>query len=521
MQIFSYEVIIVVLTLFLGYYLIRSLFAAGKKNEPPEAGGSRPFIGHLHLIGGSSTTTLPYIAFAAMADKYGPIFTVRLGAYRALIVSERAVVKEIFTIYDKKVSSRPISLAGKHLGFDNTMFSFSNEYGYWREIRKLISQELLSAPRLEMLKHVRESETAESINELYKVWEVEKNNKGRVMVELKQWLGDLNLNLMLRIVADKKLPRRSDGESSRWRAVLGEFFYLLGQFTVGDTLPYLAWLDVGGYEKRMKKTAKDLDIIVGQWLEEHRRKMMQYNSEDDKKQMDFMGVMLSTIQGVSLGGRHPDTVIKTTCMAMVGGGSDSITVGLVWALSLLLNNRNELKRAYEELDKVVGRDRRLIESDIQNLAYLQAIVKETLRLYPALPLPGREFIEDCTVGGYHIPKGTRLIVNLWKLHRDPDVWGEDPSSFRPDRFLTGTSATDRLQKFVYIPFGAGRRMCPAMNFGFQMLHLVLADFLHAFEVTTPDDEMVDMTESAGLTNMKATPLPVLLAPRLSPNLYIN
>ncbi|KAK6150746.1 hypothetical protein DH2020_015678 [Rehmannia glutinosa] len=178
---------------------------------------------------------------------------------------------------------------------------------------------------------------------------------------------------------------------------------------------------------------------------------------------------------------------------------------LVWALSLLLNNRHVLKEAQEELDKHIGRERRVKESDISNLVYLQAITKETLRLYPA---------------GYHVQKGTWLIVNLWKLHRDPHVWGDDLLEFKPERFLSTHKNVDvRGQNFELIPLGAGRRSCPGTNFGLQMLHLVLANLLHAFEVSTVSDDVVDMTESAGLTNIKATPLDVLVAPRLSPSLY--
>lgn len=206
---------------------------------------------------------------------------------------------------------------------------------------------------------------------------------------------------------------------------------------------------------------------------------------------------------------------------MISGGSDTISVMLIWALSLLLNNRHVLKRAQEELDTHVGKERRVDESDIKNLIYLQAIVKETFRLYPAGPLGGtREFTEDCHVAGYHIPKGTWLIVNIWKLHRDPRAWPDDPSEFKPERFLERHKNVDvRGQDFELIPFGAGRRICPGANFGLHMLHLVLASFLHAFEVWTVGDEGVDMSESAGLTNLKATPLDVLVAPRLSPSVY--
>lgn len=193
---------------------------------------------------------------------------------------------------------------------------------------------------------------------------------------------------------------------------------------------------------------------------------------------------------------------------------------LVWALSLLLNNRRVLLKVQDELDERVGRNRLVNETDINNLAYLHATVKEILRLYPAGPLgSGREFTGDCNLGGYHVPKGTWLIMNLWKLHRDPEVW-QEPLAFRPERFLDEQVNVDvKGQHFELIPFGAGRRICPGTNFGLHMLHLVLANLLQAFDLSTEFDKKIDMTESPGLTNVKITPLDVLVAPRLSHNLY--
>lgn len=171
------------------------------------------------------------------------------------------------------------------------------------------------------------------------------------------------------------------------------------------------------------------------------------------------------------------------------------------------------------MDQHVGRERRVDDSDINNLVYLQAITKETLRLYPAAVLSSpRVFSKDCHVGGYHVPKGTWLIVNLWKLHRDPHVWSEDAWEFKPERFLN-KNIDVRGQNFELIPFGAGRRICPGVDFGMHTLHLILANFLQSFEFFMEYDKEVDMSESGGLTNMKATPLDVLVAPRLSPNLY--
>ena len=207
--------------------------------------------------------------------------------------------------------------------------------------------------------------------------------------------------------------------------------------------------------------------------------------------------------------------------AIILAATDTTTVTMTWALALLLNNRKALKKAQQELDQHVGRYRLVNESDLNNLVYIQAILKETLRLYPAGPLSvPHESTEDCTVSGYHVPAGTRLLVNLSKLHRDPRVWCE-PDKFRPERFLSGDgkSIDVRGQSFELLPFGSGRRMCPGVSFALQVTELVLASLIQGFDITTPSNEPVDMSESVGLTNLKASPLDVLLTPRLPPEAY--
>ena len=193
---------------------------------------------------------------------------------------------------------------------------------------------------------------------------------------------------------------------------------------------------------------------------------------------------------------------------------------LTWAISLMLNNLHVLRKAQEELDKCVGRNRQVTESDLSKLIYLHAIVKETLRLYPPAPLSGpREFTQDCIVGGYHVKKGTRLITNLWKIQTDPRVW-QNPLEFEPERFLTTHKDVDvRGQHFELMPFGSGRRACPGIAFGLQMVHIALARFLQAFEIRKPSSAPIDMTESPGLTNMKTFPLEVHVSPRLPQELY--
>ncbi|KAH7849742.1 hypothetical protein Vadar_022356 [Vaccinium darrowii] len=457
-----------------------------------------------------------------MADKCGPIFTIRIGLKRAVVASNWEVARECFTTCDTFVTSRPKFIAADHLSYNEAMFGFAPYGPYWREIRKILSVELLGSRRLLLLKHVRVSETEDSIKELHKLWAEATTNSGYFLMDMKQWFADLAMNVVVRMVAGKRyFGVAADGdeeEGRRCQKAFRNFFHFIGLFLAADAIPFLRWLDLGGNEKAMKETSKEMDGVISGWLAEHRRRREPgggYNGDQD-----FMDIMLSTLEGTGLAGYDADTVNKATCLQVIMAGADTTSVMLTWAVSLLLNNRQVLKKAQEELDLHVGKERQVDESDINKLFYLQAIVKETLRLYPAAPLAGqREFSEDCTINGYHIPKGTQLIPNLWKIQRDPTKW-VDPLVFRPERFLTEQKDVDvKGQHFELIPFGAGRRVCPGAALGLQMLHFVLARLIQGFELSTPNNAPVDMTESAGITNAKATPLEVLVAPRLVPTLY--
>ncbi|KAI3934456.1 hypothetical protein MKW98_015153 [Papaver atlanticum] len=189
-----------------------------------------------------------------------------------------------------------------------------------------------------------------------------------------------------------------------------------------------------------------MNLIVSKWLEGHREeKRLQTMESDgaervanDDQNHDFMDVLMSVLdEGKEdhFFGYNRDTVIKGTCLNLILAGSDTTSVTLTWALSLVLTNPSVLKKAQDELDTKVGKERNVEGHDIDDLVYLQAIVKETLRLYPPTPLSvPHEAMEDCIVSGYEVKAGTRLLVHLWKLQRDPRVWS-NPSEFKPERFL--------------------------------------------------------------------------------------
>ncbi|KAK1422230.1 hypothetical protein QVD17_25197 [Tagetes erecta] len=486
-------------------------------NSPPHAKGGWPIIGHLYLLAGSQ---IPHKVLSQMAETYGQIFTMKLGIHNVLVVSSREVAKECFTTNDKAFASRPKSRAFEIMGYDNAIFAFSPYGDYWRHIRKIVTCEVLSQKRVEMLENVRVSEVRASVKDIYDAWLINKESQGldMVKVEMKQWFGNVVLNVVTRIISGRRF-RLNDEEGVRVENVVKKFMDLLGVFMVSDYVPFLDRFDIGGHQKEMKMTGKEMDNIIEDWLKTRK----QGNEKNDGDQY-FMDVLVSVIRDASnnndFHGYDRDTTIKATCLAIISAGSDTTVVTLTWALSLLLNNPSALKAAQAEIDKHVGRDRLVEESDLKNLVYLNAIIKETLRLYPVVPLSlPHESIEDCIVNGYNVPKGTRLMVNLWKIHHDPNIW-PNPSEFKPERFLTSQNDIDLKGKhYELLPFGTGRRMCPGVIFALQVLPLVLASVIQQFVLLTPSNEPIDMSEGSGATIHKTTPLEVLIAPRLSVNMY--
>ncbi|TYG74804.1 hypothetical protein ES288_D04G212100v1, partial [Gossypium darwinii] len=329
-----------------------------QQRRPPEPVGALPFIGHLHLLGKSQ---LLHRKFADMADEHGPAFVIRLGVHQALVVSNWEIAKECFTTNDKVFPTRPKSLAVKYMGYDHKMLGFAPYGPYWRSMRKLATVELLSSRRLELLKHVHDTEISSFIKELY---EQSVKNGGSAVLEMKERIGDLATNIIVRMIAGKRycgIKESCSEESRRWQKALGDFFYLTGLFLVSDAIPFLGCLDV---------------------VNQHRERRLNKGIEGDQ---DFVDVMLSIMDENNVPTQEVDVTIKATCLVcftvnLVLGGIDTNMVTLTWAISLLLNNRHVLKKAQEELDIHVGNQRQVEESDIANLVYLQAIIKETVEV---------------------------------------------------------------------------------------------------------------------------------------------
>lgn len=195
---------------------------------------------------------------------------------------------------------------------------------------------------------------------------------------------------------------------------------------------------------------------------------------------------------------------------MLSAGTDTTAGTMEWVLSLLLNNPESLKKTQEEIDNHTGKSRLINDSDLPHLPYLQGVILETFRVCPVAPvLVPHESSEDCRIGGFRVPRGTMVLVNMWAIHNDPQLW-EEPRKFKPERFL---KMEGQREGFVFMPFGYGRRGCPGENLAMRVIGLTLGLLIQCFEWERIGEEMVDMTEGPGLTMPKAQPLLAKCKPR--------
>jgi len=262
----------------------------------------------------------------------------------------------------------------------------------------------------------------------------------------------------------------------------------------------------------MKKIHKTFNGFAEKIIDEHlhlnHRMAADSNGqkESESRVEDFVDVLLNMAESNTEITRE---TIKAVILDMFAAGLETTSSTVEWAMSELLRHPHAMKRLQEEIESVVSKHRQVIESDLAAMKYLHCVVRETMRLYPAVPLAiPHESVEAVTVGGYYIPKKTTVMINLWAIGRDPIVWGADASKFKPERFMEDEHLNLTGQSdFSMIPFGAGRRGCPGAAMAISTIELALAKLFHSFEWRIDGDPSeLDMKEAHGLTIPREVPL---------------
>ncbi|KAL5582696.1 hypothetical protein UlMin_015138 [Ulmus minor] len=486
------EILVSFIILFITRFSIRSLFKNPSRKLPPGPKGW-PIIGALPLLG-----SMPHVTLAKMAKQYGPVMYLKMGTCKMVVASTPDAARAFLKTLDLNFSDRPPNAGATHLAYDAQDMVFASYGPRWKLLRKLSNLHMLGGKALDDWSKVREASMF-----------------GEPVV-VPEMLTYAMANMIGQVILSRRVFVTKGSESNEFKDMVVELMTSAGLFNIGDFIPSISWMDLQGIERGMKRLHTKFDVLLTKMIEEHSA-----SAHERKGKPDFLDIVMDNRDN-SEGERLSITNIKALLLNLFTAGTDTSSSIIEWALAEMLKNPTILERAHEEMDQVIGRNRRLLESDLAKLPYLQAICKETFRKHPSTPLNlPRVSTQACEVNGYYIPKNTRLSVNIWGIGRDPQVW-ENPLDFKPERFLSGKIAKidPRGNDFELIPFGAGRRICAGTRMGIVLVEYILGTLVHSFDWKLPAEVVeLNMDEAFGLALQKAVPLSASVSPRLALNAY--
>ncbi|TYH07096.1 hypothetical protein ES288_A08G205800v1 [Gossypium darwinii] len=481
------------LILFQAFHLItrRKL---GRSHKLPPGPPTIPIFGNLFQVGDK-----PHRSLAKLAKIHGDIMTLKLGQTTTVVFSSATMAKEIFQKHDAVSCNRTIPDALRALQHHEAGLPWMPVSTTWRNLRKICNLHIFATHKLDANQYLRRSKVEQLLAG------VRESSLIGEAIEIRQAAFKTTLSLISNTIFSIDLAD-STHTSEEFREIVRGIMEELGKPNFGDNFP-IANLDLQGIRRRVAILFRKMMDLFDKMLDERMelRRMNDYISIDD-----FLDILLQlSHQGNSE--KLDRNLIKHLILDLVVGAIETTTSTLEWAMAELLQNPKVLQEARGELKQIIGEGNLVEESNITCLPYLQAIVKETMRLHPSFPLLLPKKAEaDIEIHSFVIPKGTQLLINAWAIGRDPKFW-EVPDLFRPERFIRSEMDV-KGRDFGLIPFGGGRRICPGLPLAIRMLHLMLGGLIHSFDWKLENNitpESLDMKDKYGLFLQKAQPLRII------------
>ncbi|PNX97505.1 cytochrome p450 71d11-like protein [Trifolium pratense] len=395
---------------------------------------------------------------------------------------------EVMKTHDIHFATRPKILATEILSYNSTNIAFAPYGNYWRQLRKICTMELLSLKRVNSYQPIREE----------------------VFCNLVKWIASQNglqINLTEAILSSiyTIVSRAAFGnkckDQEKFITLVKETVKVAAGFDLGDLFPSAKWLQhVTGLRPKLEGFQKQTDQILENIINEHKEEKYTKAKRDQGEVEDLVDVLLNYEDGSDQDFSLTKNNIKAIILDIFGAGGETSASTIDWAMVEMIRDPKIMKKAQAEVRGLFSMKGRVDENYINELNYLKLVVKETLRLHPPAPLLlPRECGQACEINGYKIPIKSKVIVNAWAIARDPNYWTE-PERFYPERFID-SDIDYKASNFEYIPFGAGRRICPGSSFGLRNIELALALLLYHFDWMLPSgirSEKLDMTEEFGV-----------------------
>ncbi|GAB2274059.1 hypothetical protein Dimus_008829 [Dionaea muscipula] len=491
---------------FLLVWISTQLIVSILKNKrlPPGPSGL-PIVGNLFDLGAK-----PHQSLAKLAKIHGPIFSLQIGFKTTVVVSSPSAAKEVLRKNDILFSNRsvPDSLTPHHHG-DYSMGLLPSSSSRWKILRKICFTQVFSNSRLELTRDLRKKKVVQLLS-----YVDECSRAGKAIN-----VGHVGFTAMINLLSntffsvdlvDPSNSPNNDNTGGDFKDLVWAVMVEAGKPNISDFFPMLKIFDPQGSRRRMTvlmdKLFKVFDSLVQERLE--LRKSGDYVAKND---------VLDTLLSIYVGKteQFDRESIRHLLFDLFAAGTDTTSSTFEWAMAELLCHPEKLMKAQKELEDVIGLGNPVEETNIAQLTYLSAVVKEVFRLHPPTPfLIPRKVDVDVELSGFVVPKGAQVLVNVWAMGRDPNVW-EDAHVFKPERFVE-SQIDYKGSDFELIPFGSGRRICPGMPLAHRMLHWMLGSLIHSFDWKLGDGktpENLDMDDKFGFTVERAESLLAIPLPR--------
>ncbi|GLT45179.1 hypothetical protein SLA2020_190310 [Shorea laevis] len=487
-----WAVFVAALATTISWYVWLMIQKSSKARPPfPPGPPGLPLLGNLPFL-----EPQLHLYLTRLSQTYGPIFKLQLGSKTCIIINSPELAKVILKDQDAIFANHDVPASALEVSYGGVDIAWSPNGPHWQKLRKIFVHEMMSNASLDACYALRRREVREMVKDIH--------GKVGSPINIADQMFLTSLNVITSMLWGGKImsgkERCSIGVA--FRQVVEQINELIGKPNISDFLPALAPYDLQGIQRKMKKLSLWFDrffesVLAGQIKfegKEETTNLLQFllelkDKDDDKTPCLSMDE------------------IKALFMDIVVAATDTTSTTVEWAMTEMLQHPEKMKRACEELDEVVGKQSIVEEFHLPKLIYLEAFLKETLRLHPPLPflVPHRPS-KSCYVAGYTIPEGSRILVNIWALQRDSHVW-KNSDDFEPERFLKEPGNGDYHGNiFNFLPFGSGRRICAGIPLAVKMTKYVLATLLHSFEWKKPEEVELDISEKFGIVLKKMTPL---------------
>ncbi|KAI3444653.1 hypothetical protein Pfo_001318 [Paulownia fortunei] len=452
-----------------------------------------PIIGNILELGQK-----PHQSLEKLSKIYGPLMRLKLGSMTTVVVSSPEIAKIVLQKYGQVFSSRTTLDAVRALDHHKLSVAWMPVDNQWRKLRKVCKENMFSVQRLNASQGLRR----EKLQNLYDY--VSECCSSCQAVDIGRAAFTTSLNLMSATLFSVDFAAFGSDSSQELRDIVCGIMAITGKPNLADYFPLLQLVDPQGICRKntvyFKKCFEMFDEIIQQRLQSRR------TSGYSTLKIDMLEALLDLNQKNESELSFDD--IKHLLLDLFVAGTDTTSGTVEWAMAELVRNPEKMLKARNELRNVIGENEQVQESDISRLHYLRAVVKETFRLHPTVPLSvPHKADEDIEINGYMVPKEAQILVNVWAIGRDSSVWS-NPDLFMPERFLElGTDF--RGQHFELIPFGGGRRICLGLPLAYRMVHLMVATLISNFDWKLEpglQPEELDMNEKYRLTLQKAIPL---------------